>query len=255
MLKAISYTLIFAGIQMLVSALAMLLVPLIGDGSWAGSPYVLVVSMAVFSLVSIVVFLWAGWAQVSREYLQSRPWAVLFWCVIAAIGVVVPSMALQEQMPELPNIVEEQLAEIMNTHGGYFVIALLAPLAEELVFRGAVLRSLLTWRPESRWRMVFVSAVLFALIHMNPAQMPHAFLMGFLLGLLYERTGSIVPGVAFHWTNNTLAFVLFKLYPDPSIRLIDILGSGRNVGAAVIFSLFILLPALYQLWLRTERAS
>ena len=157
-------------------------------------------------------------------------------------------------MPELPNFVEEEMGGMMNARGGYFVICLLAPLVEELVMRGAVLRALLLWRKDRPWTMIAISAFLFALIHMNPAQMPHAFVIGLLLGWMFYRTGSIVPGVAYHWANNTAAFILFKLYPDPSTHLIDILGTQRNVAAAVAFSLLILLPAIYQLniWMKKE---
>jgi len=98
------------------------------------------------------------------------------------------------------------------------------------------------------------SAFFFALIHANPAQMPHAFLIGLLLGWLYYRTDSVVPGVVYHWVNNTVAYVVYNLYPDPNIHLIDIFGSQRGVAAAVLFSLFILLPALYQLNLRLRKA-
>jgi hypothetical protein len=145
--------------------------------------------------------------------------------------------------------VEQQMADLMMHRGGYFVICILAPVCEELVFRGAVLRSLLAWRPRLRWPMIGVSALLFAAIHVNPAQMPHAFIIGLLLGWLYERTRSVAPGIAFHWANNTVAYLLFRMYPDPSIHLVDIFsGQERAVGAAVVFSLFILLPAIYQLY-------
>jgi membrane protease YdiL (CAAX protease family) len=97
--------------------------------------------------------------------------------------------------------------------------------------------------------------VLFALIHFNPAQMPHAFIIGLLLGWMYYRTGSILPGVVFHWVNNSVAYVLYNLYPDPKMKLIDFFGTQRAVGAAVLFSLFILLPALFQLNLRLRRAD
>ena len=84
--------------------------------------------------------------------------------------------------------------------------------------------------------------------------MPHAFLIGLLLGWMYYRTDSIVPGIAFHWVNNSLAYVLYNLYPDPQLKLIDLFGSQRTVAAAVLFSLFMLLPALYQLNLRLKKA-
>jgi membrane protease YdiL (CAAX protease family) len=142
---------------------------------------------------------------------------------------------------------------ILRNRWGYFAVGLLAPISEELVFRGAILRALLRWTSR-HWVAIAISAVLFALIHANPAQMPHAFLIGLLLGWLYYRTDSIVPGIVYHWVNNSVAYVIYNLYPDPSLKLIDLFGSQRTVAAAVLFSLFILLPALYQLYLRLKKA-
>jgi membrane protease YdiL (CAAX protease family) len=129
----------------------------------------------------------------------------------------------------------------------------LAPLAEELVFRGAILRALLRWH-KNAWVGIAISAVLFAIIHMNPAQMPHAFFVGLLLGWMYYRTDSIVPGVVFHWVNNSVAYVLYNLYPDPSLKLVDILGGQQqSVWMALGFSLLIFLPALFQMNLRLKK--
>jgi membrane protease YdiL (CAAX protease family) len=86
--------------------------------------------------------------------------------------------------------------------------------------------------------------------------MPHAFLIGWLLGWMYWRTGSILPGVAYHWANNSFAFVLYAFYPDPNIKLIDIYGGSQTkVYLAVAFSLLILIPAIYQLHLSMKRAE
>lgn len=85
--------------------------------------------------------------------------------------------------------------------------------------------------------------------------MPHAFLIGLLLGWLYYRTDSIVPGIVYHWVNNSIAYVVYNLYPDPQMKLVDLFGTQRTVAAAVLFSLFILLPALYQLSLRLRKAA
>ena len=157
-------------------------------------------------------------------------------------------------MPEWPDSIQryidetaQQMVGIMNTPGGYAVICLLAPIAEELVFRGAVLRKLLEWKPERRWLMITLSALLFALAHMNPAQLLHPFLIGLLLGWLYERTGSIVPGIIFHWANNTVAYLLIRIYQAPDITITQIFGSQSRVLMAVGFSLLIFLPAIYQL--------
>ena len=143
---------------------------------------------------------------------------------------------------------------MMNTTGGYAVICLLAPVAEEMVFRGAVLRKLLEWQPAHRWLMIVLSALLFALVHMNPAQLLHPFLIGILLGWIYMRTGSIVPGIIFHWANNTAAYLVTRIYQDPDVTVSQLFGES-TVLIAVGFSLLMLIPAIYQLHLFMKRQS
>jgi membrane protease YdiL (CAAX protease family) len=193
------------------------------------------------------------WTEVSRHWVQTRPWLVLFWCVLAALGAIIPSTWLQEVMPPLPNIVEDEFDMILRNRFGYIVIGLMAPLAEEVVFRGAVLRSLLRWKAGNPWLAIFVSAILFSAVHMNPAQLPHTFLVGLLLGWMYYRTDSIVPGVVYHWVNNTVAYVLYNIYPNPDMTLADLFGSQQHVLIAVGFSLCILIPALFQLNLNMKK--
>lgn len=252
MKQAIQYTLVFIGIQLLAAGIVTIAAQLIGGEALITSPYVNIISMALFAIVTAAVFLKFKWTVVTRDYLQTKPRMVILWSIMAAIGAVIPSTAFQELFPDLPNIAAEELASLMSTTGGYFILALLVPLVEEMVFRGAVLRALLVWKPQNPWGMIALSALFFSLMHMNPAQMPHAFIIGLLLGWMFYRTNSIVPSVAFHWANNTVAYILFKLYPDPNIHLFDILGTQRNVAAAVVFSLFILVPAIYQLnvWMK-----
>ena len=257
MKKAIIYTLVFAAIQILVPKLMNAMLGIIsGQQSESPTPNAttIIIGMTAASVVILFLFLYFRWAEVSRSYVRSRPWFALFWCALAAAGAVIPSSWLQEQIPELPNIAEQEFDMILRDRWGYFAVGLLAPVCEELAFRGAILRALL--KSMSRhWVAIVVSALLFALIHANPAQMPHAFVIGLLLGWLYYRTDSVVPGVVYHWVNNTIAYVLYNFYPDPSLRLADLFGSERSVAAAVLFSLFILLPALYQLNLRLHKAQ
>jgi hypothetical protein len=255
MKKAIIYTLLFVAIQALLPVLIQQTLGLITGTVPALDAKLMIICLTANSVAVLALFFLMRWTQVSRSYVRSRPWAVLFWCALAAAGAVIPSTWLQEQMPELPNFAEQEFDMILKDRWGYLAVGLLAPVCEELVFRGAVLRSLLRWAGH-HWVAIAISALLFALVHANPAQMPHAFVIGLLLGWLYYRTDSVVPGVVYHWVNNSIAYVVYNLYPDPSLRLIDILGgSQRSVAAAVLFSLFILLPSLYQLNLRLRKAA
>lgn len=263
MKKPILYMLAFLAVQFVAQFLVVAIYSLVnGQVSDDLPPMWDIATMVLFSVVSIVLFLKMGWAEASRSYLQSRPWDVLLWSVVASLGAIVPSLLLQGLIPEwtgwAKDIVDQtnqQLEGLMSIPGGYMVIALLPPVVEELVFRGAVLRSLLEWKPEKKWAMIALSALFFSLVHLNPAQMPHAFLIGLLLGWMYTRTGSIVPGVAYHWANNTAAYVMFHLYHNPE-SLQDIVGPGmRPVLMALLFSLCIFIPSLFQLNLRMKKPS
>ena len=254
MKKAISYLFIFMGIQLLSGAVMAAAWNLFAH-STGESALKLIITSAVAGIVTIVAFLATRWAEVSPAWLRTRPWTVLTWSVVASLGAIIPSAWLQEQLPELPNLVEQEFDLILKDRWGYVVIGLLASLSEEVVFRGAILRSLLRSSRLPVGGAIALSALMFSVIHLNPAQLPHAFIIGLLLGWMYYRTGSILPGVAYHWANNSVAYVLYNLYPDPDMKLIDLFGTDSRVLMAVGFSLLILLPALYQLHLNMRRAS
>jgi len=254
MKKAISYLFIFMGIQLLLGAVVAAAWNFFAH-STGESALKLITTSAVAGIATIVVFLATRWAEVSPAWLRTRPWTVLTWSVVASLGAIIPSAWLQEQLPELPNLVEQEFDLILQNRWGYVVIGLLASLSEEVVFRGAILRSLLRSSRLSVWSAIALSALMFSVIHLNPAQLPHTFIIGLLLGWMYYRTGSILPGVAYHWANNSVAYVLYNLYPDPDMKLLDLFGTDSRVLMAVGFSLLILLPALYQLHLNMRRAS
>ena len=255
MKKALSYLLIFIGLQIVGGGIISILWALI-TGNSDKTAAMLIAMTAVVGVITIAIFLWTRYTEVSPKWLRTRPWMVLAWSVVAAMGALVPSIWIQEQIPELPNFAEQEFDTILGTPWGYLVIGLLAPLSEEIVMRGAILKELLKSEKLSVWTAITISALMFALIHMNPAQMPHAFLIGLLLGWMYWRTGSILPGVAYHWANNSIAFVMFAFYPDPDMKLVDLFqGSEMHVYMALGFSLLILLPAIFQLNLWMRRAE
>lgn len=202
---------------------------------------------AVYGVVALFVFIFFKWSVVSPRYLRKRRWGVFFWSGVAALGTIIPMLGLQQLIP-LPDTSKQTVSALINNEFGYTALCIFAPLVEELVFRGAILRTLLKTSSRPVYAII-ISALLFALVHVNPAQMPHAFIVGLLLGWMYLRTGSILPGVAFHWVNNTVVYVWCVLAPYmQDMTLTEIFrGSTRNAGLAVVFSLLILIPALYQL--------
>ena len=229
----------------------------VATGMLANDGMALAIITAASSVVTILVFMLLRWSPFSRTYLRSRPWGVLFWVFILTFGTIILSEWLLEQLDmEMPESVQHVFEQIMSTPVGYVAIGLLAPLAEEMVFRGAILRVLLkVFDRRWHWLPIVISAVLFGAVHGNMAQFLHAMLLGLLLGWLYYRTNSIVPGVVLHWVNNSIAYVIFNLLPQATEgKLIDLFaGNQRAVWMALGFSLCILLPSLFQLNERMKR--
>ena len=253
MRKAILYLLVFVGIQFLAGGIVQGAYLLLKGPDTPVDATGLIITTTLADVVALLLFLLLHWAEVSRHWVRTRPWTVLFWCCLAAFGAIIPSSYIQGLLPELPSFGDEELEMLLGSRMGYFVIGLGAPLVEELVFRGAILRALLRWK-SNPWVGIVISAVMFAAVHMNPVQMPHAFLIGLLLGWMYYRTDSIVPGVVYHWVNNTIAYVLYQFYPDPDIELVDLFQDNqRSILMAVVFSLCIFVPSLIQLNLRMKK--
>jgi membrane protease YdiL (CAAX protease family) len=218
---------------------------------------VLIISLVLASAFSLCLFVKLKWSPVSANWLRSHPWAVLTWAALLSLGSILPSEWIVEKMQVEMSQAQEQLFEqIMGKPIGYLAIGIFAPLVEELVFRGAILRKLLTLFSQRRhWAAIAISALIFGLMHGNLAQGMHAFVIGLLIGWMFYRTGSIIPGVMFHWVNNTVAYVMFNAMPQMADgKLIDLFhGDEKMMYMGLAFSLCIFLPSLFQLAMRMKK--
>ncbi|MGI4743575.1 MAG: CPBP family glutamic-type intramembrane protease [Janthinobacterium lividum] len=105
----------------------------------------------------------------------------------------------------------------------------LGPICEELLFRGVLLKGLLrNYQPAVA---IGQSALLFGIIHFNPAQSVGAFVIGLVLGWLYYRTHSLILCMGLHMLNNLLAFSTM-LVPNLADErtMVRHLGFGWYVG-------------------------
>ncbi|MEM7033290.1 MAG: type II CAAX endopeptidase family protein [Chloroflexota bacterium] len=81
--------------------------------------------------------------------------------------------------------------------------AVIAPVVEEIFFRGFVFAGL---RPRYGWKMAAViSAGLFAVLHFTLNAIIPIFILGVIFSYLYETSGSIWPGIIMHTLTNTFA--------------------------------------------------
>ena len=103
----------------------------------------------------------------------------------------------------------------------FIAVVIIAPLGEELLFRGFLQQIL-----EKHWKdvtkAVLVTALFFAMIHMNPYWFVQIYILGILLGFLAWKTKSVLPPLILHGINNAMAmFFSFAEIENNSIYIFN----------------------------------
>lgn len=102
---------------------------------------------------------------------------------------------------ESMNIIFEQKV------AAFIMVCLLAPLLEEFIFRGIILRGLLQ-KGINPWVSILLTGFLFGAAHMNPWQFMGAGFLGMIFGFVYWRTQSLWLVICLHFLNNLIAYVV-----------------------------------------------
>lgn len=117
----------------------------------------------------------------------------------------------------------------------FLTVVVLAPVLEELFFRGVILESFL--KNYSPWKAILWSAIIFGCAHFNPWQSVGSGLLGILIGWAYVKTNSLVPGIAIHFLNNLISFTAMALSSGNSFYLTDIIDSTLMYSILTVASI------------------
>ena len=169
--------------------------------------------------------------------LRRPPWGALPWVALSSFCLALLSTVLNDwierllPMPRVVKILFEQILEYHNLSqflGVVFFLVVMAPVTEEMMFRGLFLHRLS--EGHGRRHAILGSAICFGVFHLLPWQAVGATLIGIYLGWLLTRTGSILMPIAAHAFFNLVpvaATGLSKRYP-----VVGGLGTGGE-GASL----------------------
>ena len=122
----------------------------------------------------------------------------------ALVAYLLEALGLKEQAGPLEAFLERGDPTVI-----LLAFLLVAPVAEELFFRGVAYNA---WeRERGPWVAVVGSAALFAAIHSSLFALVPIFALGVMLALLYRRTGSLAANIALHAGFNTISVVIALL--------------------------------------------
>lgn len=124
-----------------------------------------------------------------------------------------------------------------------FLMAILPAFGEEFMLRGATFSGLSS---RNVWFGVFISALLFSLMHANPLQTVHQFGLGVVLALVLVVTDSLWACVLVHFFNNFISITLTAYLPQVDALYVRLGYFNWLTGAAsVLVGIFLLVTLLY----------
>ena len=148
-----------------------------------------------------------------------------------------------------------KMIDKMGMHGGWSILMLvvLAPVMEEVLFRGILLESVRS--KHSAGRAIVVSALMFGVIHFIPQQVVNAFAIGLILGYIYVRTESLWPVIVIHALNNAMAYVIMQWSDGANITVRSLIDNNTIYAVVYGVSLAALVASGYMVWRSIEKIN
>lgn len=215
---------------------------IIGDMNLAISE--ITVPSLLCGLILAMIYLWRKnylkSIHVDKSVVTIKYVALSTLMLLSSMWII--SMAMSK-MTWIPNLLEQSFQQIISSWVGIALVAVIGPIVEEYAFRGAITRVLL--EKYSPTKAILISAAIFGLFHINPAQVVPAFFMGIILAWVYFRTASLIPVIIMHIINNSISVWLMYKYPDvkevnelidPSMQIVITI-----VAAAVLVGVYFLM--------------
>ena len=191
----------------------LLLLSRLGQRGAIAQSWILILVQLVYLLPVVIIFAWRGipWRALGFGGFDWGTLAIGCGLLIGSYGIILihnlilMALGVNTQGDEIT-----QIFGLLENPVWFFIVgALLAPLVEEIFFRGFLFQG---FRARYGWvKSMLLSSAIFGLAHLDPASLIPTFILGNLLAYLYQRTNSIWPGVIVHILVNTfgLGFVYF----------------------------------------------
>jgi membrane protease YdiL (CAAX protease family) len=216
---------------MLAQAIALVLIDVLQRagvplGGINPSLFQLVAGGVVYAL-SLLIILGAPWLvkkiRTTKEELgiQRLPlWSDVAWVPAGAVVyLILTSLLATIAISFLPFVNYNQAQDTgftnLSSQGEYIMafimLVLIAPVAEELLFRGYLFGKIRKYAP--LWVAILVTSATFGIVHFAWNVGLDVFALSIVLCLLRVITGSLWPSIMLHMLKNGIAFFLLFIYP------------------------------------------
>ncbi|WP_299580624.1 type II CAAX endopeptidase family protein [uncultured Sunxiuqinia sp.] len=202
------------GLLLAALLLSMPFLLFIGINSYSTNELNQIIFYVLVCLIFISISYWVNHHRNQRfnwkfKLVESRfLYLMIVLLFIFSVGVNKPINNLINQIFHF----KTELSNPFNRPLAILGAVLIAPFLEEIIFRGIILRGLLT-KYAPRYAVIF-SALIFALVHGKPLQIWGVFVIGLIFGWIYYKTRSIGTTILLHSVLNLMvqieSFLIFK---------------------------------------------
>ncbi|MBT2582985.1 type II CAAX endopeptidase family protein [Planococcus sp. ISL-109] len=166
----------------------------------------------------------------------------LYWMTLRAIMPITPTVV---NFALTPQPLPKALWYLVATG---FILAIIAPIAEEFVFRGLILNRLMA--AFGFWNGLGLSSLLFAIFHIN---FFGAFLFAVVASLLYLKTGNLLVPILLHIANNLVA--VYQSFINPTFPQWLMVTSISDLYTKSVPNFIVLIGSLALLLFVIERLA
>lgn len=169
----------------------------------------------ILAILLVLPMLNISWDIIKKHIMNPTSIALILLSTLLYIFLIPFTEMIGSIVPTGGNAFLEKLYEMFRSGfemmmdykiAGFITVCILAPIIEEILFRGVLLRGLLQ-NGTSPIIAIFVSSLLFGAAHLNPWQFIAAGFLGAIFGFVYYRTRSLWLCMFLHALNNTISFV------------------------------------------------
>jgi len=193
----------------------------------------LAIILAITAVANIAIVCLAVFTAWCRDWIISfrfrlrkiKFWRLIKWCACALIisyifsllyGLLIIGLGIEIPPDILREFLPDKISPLLATEM-IVVVAIIAPIAEEIIFRGVLYRAL---RQRFSLRTsLLLSSALFGIIHFDIYRFIPLMFMGIIMAYLLEKTRSIYSSILFHIANNLFAVVAVIISTNLNLNL------------------------------------
>lgn len=175
---------------------------------------ILYVSIFILMLIIVSIYRRVKSDETSPQtiFRKARPVSprYILWAIISIFSISITINPILELFSES---LESIYTTMLNMNSFMLITCVfIAPVVEEILFRGIIQSDF-----QNKYGAVFsiiASSLIFAIIHIIPAQIISVFFTSLIIGLVYYKTNSLWSVIFIHFFNNIASVIIFRLYPD-----------------------------------------